>query len=122
MKELYFCSVISNFGIATCLIGVVALIIFVGALIFYIAEDGCYDEDEDGKRLKTTMYASGIIGFVLILISIFTPSKADMYAIYGIGGTIDYIRQDSIAQQLPDKCIKAIDLYLDDMTKNENKE
>lgn len=121
MKELYFFSVISNFGITTCLIGVTALLLFVGILIFHIIDVDSYD-DEDNIRRKKYLWATGIIGSIMTLISIFTPSKADMYAIYGIGGTIDYIRQDSIGQQLPDKCIKAIDLYLDDMLKNENKE
>ena len=43
--------------------------------------------------------------------------------IYGIGGTIDYIKSNETAKQLPDKCIKALDKLVDNLNekKQENK-
>ena len=41
--------------------------------------------------------------------------------IYCVGGTIDYIKSNKTAKQLHDKCIKALDKYLDNITKEENK-
>ncbi|EXZ39654.1 putative membrane protein [Bacteroides fragilis str. 1007-1-F  len=38
----------------------------------------------------------------------------------GIGGTIDYIRQNETAKQLPDKCIKALDLFMDKVIEDGN--
>ena len=40
--------------------------------------------------------------------------------IYGIGGTIDWVRNDSIATKLPHKAIMAIDSYLEEIN-NDNK-
>ena len=36
-----------------------------------------------------------------------------MLLIYGVGGTIDYIRKNDTAKQLPDKCIKVLDCFAD---------
>lgn len=34
-----------------------------------------------------------------------------MYRIIGIGETINYLRQNEASKELPDKCIKALDLF-----------
>lgn len=43
-----------------------------------------------------------------------------MYMIYGVGGTIDYLKDNETAKQLPDKVIVALDKYIDSL--NEDKE
>lgn len=58
-----------------------------------------------------------IIGIVMIIISFFVPSESKLYAIYGIGNTIDYIRTNDKAKQLPDKAIDCIYKYLDEYSK-----
>lgn len=40
-----------------------------------------------------------------------------MSLIYSIGGTIDYIKSNEKAKQLPDKCLQALDKYLTDEIK-----
>ena len=37
--------------------------------------------------------------------------------IYCVGGTIDYVKSNETAKQLPDKCIKALDKWADNLTK-----
>lgn len=61
-----------------------------------------------------------IVTLVLTVINIFIPTKNDALLIYGVGGTIDYIKSNGTAKQLPDKCVKALDKYLDNLTKEEN--
>lgn len=58
-----------------------------------------------------------IIGSVMIVISFFVPSESKLYVIYGIGNTIDYIRTNDKAKQLPDKAIDFIYKYLDEHSK-----
>ena len=60
------------------------------------------------------------IACITLLFTVFTPSKREAYMIYGIGGTIDWIRNDSVATKLPHKAIMAIDSYLEDIN-NDNK-
>lgn len=61
-----------------------------------------------------------IVTLVLIVINIFIPTKNEALLIYGVGGTIDYIKSNNTSKQLPDKCVKALDKYLDNLTKDEN--
>ena len=65
-----------------------------------------------------------IVTLVLTVINIFTPTKNDALLIYGVGGTIDYIKSNETAKQLPDKYIKALDKWADNINeeKQENKQ
>ena len=66
-----------------------------------------------------------IVTLVLTVINIFIPTKNDALLIYGIGGTIDYIKSNDTAKQLPDKCIKALDKWVENLNeekKQDNKE
>lgn len=58
-----------------------------------------------------------IIGSVMIVISFFVPNESKLYVIYGMGNTIDYIRTNDKAKQLPDKAIDCIYKYLDEHSK-----
>ena len=46
-------------------------------------------------------------------------TRNEALMVYGIGGTIDYIKSNDTSKQLPDKCVKALDKYLDNLTKEE---
>ena len=58
------------------------------------------------------------------LINFFIPTTNEALMIYGVGGTIDYVKSNKTAKQLPDKCIKALDKWVDNLNeeKQENKQ
>ena len=58
--------------------------------------------------------------FASLLLSVFIPSKGELYMIYGLGNTIDYLKENPTAKQLPDKCIKAIDKWADNLKEKES--
>lgn len=60
-----------------------------------------------------------LVIIVSCVINVFIPTKNDALLIYGIGGTIDYIKSNDTAKQLPDKCIKALDKLVENL--NEEK-
>ena len=60
--------------------------------------------------------------FVSVFINTFIPTTNEALLIYGVGGTIDYIKSNDTAKQLPDKCVKALDKYLDNINKEEEKQ
>ena len=60
------------------------------------------------------------VTIIACLINFFIQTTSEELMVYGIGGTIDYIKSNKTAKQLPDKCIKALDKYLDNLTKEEN--
>lgn len=61
-----------------------------------------------------------IVFWVSVFMNILIPTTNQALLIYGVGGTIDYIKSNDTAKQLPDKCVKALDEYLDNLTKEEN--
>lgn len=65
----------------------------------------------------------GITTLVLIVINIFIPTKNDVLLIYGVGGTIDYIKSNDTAKQLPDKSIDALNKWVESLNEdNKQKE
>ena len=92
------------------------------------------DYEEGGKYYncymqKFKMLLSYFKRFIFVtiiacLINFFIPTTNEALMIYGIGGTIDYIKSNETAKQLPDKCIKALDKWVDNLNeeKQENKQ
>lgn len=68
---------------------------------------------------KDLLKKASITLIICSALSIFIPTTKDAYIIYGIGGTIDYLKTNDKAKHLPDKVINALDKYLDD---NENED
>lgn len=92
------------------------------------------DYEEGGKYYncymqKFKMLLSYFKRFIFVtiiacLINFFIPTTNEALMIYGIGGTIDYIKSNETTKQLPDKCIKALDKWVDNLNeeKQENKQ
>ncbi len=62
------------------------------------------------------------VAIVACFINLFIPTTNEALMIYGIGGTIDYVKSNETAKQLPDKYIKALDKYLDNINKEEEEQ
>lgn len=62
------------------------------------------------------------VAFALSLpLCIFTPRAKDAMLIWGVGSTIDYLKGNSTVQQLPDKCIDALNRWVDSLGAEEEK-
>lgn len=75
-----------------------------------------YDKPPICLKLLKLSAVSTLIGF---LMCVFIPSTKSLLIIYGVGGTIDYVKENKDANKIPDKCIKALDKYLDDALKED---
>ena len=124
MNELYW---ITRLSVVTTIIEVAIILLILAAILgagaYFIMRGEAYSEEERKKLnakvvklLKIYIPAFAII----VLLRIFIPTTKEALAIYGIGGTIDYIQQNNTAKQLSDKVINALDAYLDNV--NSNKE
>ena len=60
------------------------------------------------------------VAIVACFINFFIPTTNEALMIYGIGGTIDYVKSNETAKQLPDKYIKVLDKWAENLTKEEN--
>ena len=93
-------------------------------VIFYLVP-----QDEDFGFPLAKKYIAKFIRFTLLPILIistigntFIPDTKTLYVIYGIGGTLDYLKENKTAKQIPDKAILALDKYLNEQLEdNDNK-
>lgn len=123
MNEVYWITrldAINNLSIAFIIVGVVISVILTILHMFAVSEG----EDKIVKDRKPYRLSSYIVLIIGVLMSTFIPSTKDAMMIWGIGGTIDYIKSNDTAKQLPDKCIQALDKFVDEYMLNEenNKE
>ena len=73
------------------------------------------------KMFLSYFKRSIFVAIIACLINFFIPTTNEALMIYGVGGTIDYIKSNETAKQLPDKYIKALDKWAENLTKEENR-
>lgn len=96
----------------------ILLIAATVSLVIWFVED---DFDSD-SRFKSILEKCLLWLSVPVLLLMFVPSKKDMLMIYGLGSTIDYIKQNDAAKQIPDKCIDALDKFIDEYVNEDKKD
>jgi hypothetical protein len=117
MSELYWLGVLGNlcdFGV--CIVALSVLVMLFLAFILVTNTLEGYDKPPICLKLLKLSAVSTLIGF---LMCVFIPSTKSLLIIYGVGGTIDYVKENKVANKIPDKCIKALDKYLDDALKED---
>lgn len=117
MSDLYIISILGNLSAFVIIIGLLYLLAGTSLYVFVIGvadEYNSQEEKEAQRRSKKKANKFLIIGFISMLLCCFIPSTKEMYAIYGIGGVIDYVKGNEKAKKLPDKVIDALDKYLNE--------
>lgn len=120
METMYWIDVIGNISTTATILTVIFAIVAVIYLVItaVVISEGA--DDDDVKFGKKWFKRLGVATIVFLIVSVFTPSTESMCMIYGVGGTIDYIKSNETAKQLPDKVVIALDKYIDSL--NEDKE
>lgn len=115
MSELYWLGVLGNlhdFGEVVVALSTLSLC----ALGIWAITFGS-DYNEPFKEIKS-MFKYSIFALVFgTTIYLFIPSTKNPLIIYGVGGTIDYLKDNKDANKIHDNCVKALDKYLDDSLK-----
>lgn len=119
MKELYWIERLDSLqGFFMSLLFISMMCLF---FLFLIPFSNEYSKEECKKR---GIYIKRMISIIIMISSmvilVFIPSSSEAYRIMGIGGTIDYIRENETARKIPDKCIKALDLFMDKIIEEDN--
>lgn len=110
MSEIYWISrldYICNLFIVLSII--FGTIVVVGGFTLVVSDRS---DNDSPTMLKIVKRSILILGFSLLGI-IFLPSTKQAYMIWGLGGTIDYIKSNETVQKLPDKTIQCLDKFLD---------
>lgn len=135
MNEIYWITRLD--AICNFLTAVAVVSFLISAVTGFLAMCNKFDAgdyEEGGKYYnccmqKFKMFLSYFKRFIFVtiiacLINFFIPTTNEALMVYGIGGTIDYIKSNETAKQLPDKYIKALDKWVDNLNeeKQENKQ
>ena len=114
MNEIYWMTVVGNLSTALMVVWIVALIIVLGMLLVLAVSEGDVIDDEDSAHIFFKWLKRFVVcGVIAAMANIFIPTTKQLLYIYGVGGTIDYIRNNDTAKQLPDKCLKVLDRFAD---------
>ena len=130
MNEIYWITRLTIICDFLTAVAVVCVLISATMAIFALCNRfEANDYEEGGKYYnyyiqRFKMFLSYFKRFIFVtiivgLINFFIPTTNEALMIYGIGGTIDYVKSNETAKQLPDKYIKALDKYLDNINKEE---
>ena len=113
MNEIYWITRCDAIVVISIIVATCSFIVFCVALIEYYA---------DGEKTISANLIKKVTPILVIslLLTVFVPTNKDLLLIYGVDGTIDYIKSNDTAKQLPDKCIKALDAWVESL--NESKE
>lgn len=117
MKLMYLAQILDSFNTIAG-VGVFCSVVFI--IISFIAFCAESDEGNDTSRPKKLMKKSFRWAIFFCLLLIFCPSKREVYEIYGIGKTLDYLGSNEKVQQLPDKAVDALNAWLDDFAKRKD--
>jgi len=125
MLELYL---ISRIGVIHGLFVAATVISIITAITCYIisiSTDDWSGEDicNEWQKSKLRNFANKmfVVFGISVLIAAITPTKEEAYLIYGVGSTIDYIQSNPKAKQIPDKCIDALNQWVDNLNKKEER-
>lgn len=120
MSTLYWISVLDNVFFLFVLIFIASLIFSVASVITNLTcTPDEISETLDYKRFIKAKHWAYTLLIISTLVITFVPSKRELYIIYGVGGTIDYLKENPTAKELPDKCIKALDTWVDNLNKED---
>ena len=116
MNELYWLTrleYIQNFLVIVMSVSGIAM--FISFMLWTMAEYS----DEIRKALSWLRCAFATL-VISSLIFVFVPSTKEAVLIWGVGSTIDYLQENETAKQLPDKCINALNDWVDSLSDPKN--
>jgi hypothetical protein len=105
MNEIYWITRCDSIVAISIIVATCSFIVFCVALIGY------YSDDEKTISANLIKKVTPIL-VISLLLTVFVPTKKDLLLIYGVGCTIDYIKSNETARQLPNKCIEALNNWV----------
>lgn len=119
---MYWIDVLGNISTTASILAVPFVIAAAVAIGFMVTTRFDEDAKEVYSTFKKWAKSLSVCTILLIGVAVFTPSTKSMYLICGVGGTIDYLKENETAKQLPDKVVMALDKWVDSQIEDENKD
>ena len=71
---------------------------------------------EEAKTMLKWVIGTFTTLVISSLIFVFVPTTKEAVLIWGVGSTIDYLQENETAKQLPDKCINALNDWVESLS------
>ena len=133
MNEIYWITRLDIIHTLALVLFIISIVASLLSIISYLCFNGqsIYDMNHEYERSAKqnrdyANVAKRVLKYCIIplvlssLLLIFVPTTKQAFLIYGVGGTIDYVKSNPTAKQLPDKCVKALDKWVDSWSINKN--
>ena len=115
MNEIYWITRLDMINGWLFAFGIISSIIMGTSAIMYIVFKSENDENSMGI-IRSILKTSTRVFFICLPLSILTPTKDEAMLIWGVGSTIDYIKENETIKQLPDKCVNALDAWVESLS------
>ena len=130
MEEIYWITRLDTICDFLTAVTVVCFVISIVTAVFAMFNRFVADDYEEGGKYYNCHIQSFKIflnyfkrfifaAIIACLINFFIPTTNEALMIYGVGGTIDYIKSNNTTKQLPDKYIKVLDKLVDNLNEEE---
>lgn len=118
---LWLCSILGKLSTFFCVIGVIYLTVTFIMSVAYHIDSSCDMEWKESsmKNFVKRPLRHFVISSSMILLSCLIPSTSQCYAIFGVGTTIEYLKDSKEAKELPENAFKALNYYLKSVTSKE---
>ena len=114
MNEIYWITRFGTINHVSEIVLVISLILLIVASFIYLI-----NVDDDFEEVTKKVLKYDVICLITSSIFfIFVPTTKEALLIWGVGGTVNYIKSNPTAKQLPDKCINALDKWVDSLSEN----
>lgn len=127
MDEFYWFTRLDSINSMSYIFMIVSGVFICTALLFYIVGKVAknYDFIDDETKVLIGIAKKGIkicisIFMISMLLNIFVPTTKEAFVIWGVGGSIDYLKSNEKIIQLPDKCIEALDKFIEEYVEEDN--
>ena len=121
MNEIYWITRLDSIVTASEIIAIFGVILGVLSFVFYTI-----NKSDDNNKWISFWKKGVVICLVATLffgtIRIFVPTSKEAMLILGVGGTIDYIKSNETIREIPDKCINALDAWVESLNKEDKSE
>lgn len=120
---LWLCSILGKLSTFFCVIGVIYLTVTLIASVAYHIDSSCDMEWNESpmRNFAKRPFRHFVISSVMLFLSCLIPSTSQCYAIFGVGTTIEYLKDSKEAQKLPENAFKALNYYLESISEKESK-
>ena len=121
MNEIYWITRLGMINVWLIIFSLISGIIMVVLAIVYIVAKSENDEPLI-NGVKSNLKTSTMVFFICLPLTILTPTKDEALLICGVGSTIDYIQDNETAKQLPDKVVNALDVWVESLSDDKEKQ